>query len=370
MKILYLCNEVSRKNGWGIINHYTVSEAVDAGHQVYVLTEKDASNEKIDSVAYYPILFKVGKSKRDLLFLISSFVRLKKILSHNNFDVVHILVEPYLIYFSILSHKNIIFNLVGTYSLSIFKDSFFTSLYRISLLKVRCAISISEYTKKVFRQNVYFTQHIVCVPLAVDMTIFNRPPADLALKRPIFTFVGHLKERKGLIYAIQAIKSLVSDYPEIQLYIVGSDKDITGYVKRCKDEILKLGLTDNVKFLGFLKHQSEIAKLYERSIGNILPSVNTLDGAFEGFGLVHLEANACSILTIGSMDCGNESAIIDSVTGFLARQCDSIDLSEKMRKILDFYKEGTYNEHAETCYRYACSNSWKNYFSSIETCYL
>jgi glycosyltransferase involved in cell wall biosynthesis len=32
---------------------------------------------------------------------------------------------------------------------------------------------------------------------------------------------------------------------------------------------------------------------------------------FEGFGLVHVEANACGTLTIGTRNCGNEDAILE-----------------------------------------------------------
>ena len=65
------------------------------------------------------------------------------------------------------------------------------------------------------------------------------------------------------------------------------------------------------------------------AISNLLPSQN-VDGSFEGFGFVHLEAGRLATPSIGSLDCGNEDAIIDQKTGFLVAQNDLCGLAKRM----------------------------------------
>jgi len=366
MKILYICNEISKSNGWSVINYYTVKGALDAGHEVHVLTEINGQNLKLPGLKIHNFLFEAGAARKNILGLVKSFFQIQKLLKKNSYDIVHILVEPYLFYFSVLNHPRIVFSLVGTYAISIFKDSAFKALYLKALSKVHTFLAISQYTADFFAKTVFSPPSIHVVPLGVDMSVFNLPYDKNNEKEIAFTFVGHLKQRKGLGFAIEAINRLKQNHPAIKLYVVGSDKG--HYSDNCKSRVKELGLESNVLFLGFKSHQ-EIAELYQKCVGNVLPSVNATDGAFEGFGLIHLEANACSILTIGSNNCGNESAIKDGQTGFLAQQQDFQDLSKKMEEVIQIYLSGNYEKYAHLCYEHAKTNNWKNYFSSIQQYY-
>jgi glycosyltransferase involved in cell wall biosynthesis len=73
------------------------------------------------------------------------------------------------------------------------------------------------------------------------------------------------------------------------------------------ERIAQLGL--EVEFTGSLTHQ-ELLQTYSEARLNALPS-NSEGLHFEGFGLIHLEANACGTLTVGTLGSGNEDAIQD-----------------------------------------------------------
>ena len=362
MKILYVCNEVTKRNGWGVINFHTIKGAIESGHEVHVLTEVDAPSLIIAGVKYYPMLFDIGGIRQNPMQFIKSFFKLRNLLKSENYDVVHILVEPYLLYFSILNHPNIVLSLVGTYAISIFKDSALSTLYKRALAKVHRLLAISDYTAAYFRKNVTDAYPIFVVPLGVDMGVFNFRYDPNHMKKQWFTLVGQLKERKGVKVAIKAIANLKERYPEIKLHIIGADNG--NYAKSCKALVEELGVSGQVEFTGALS-QASLVDFYHNSIGNVLPSVNAEDGSFEGFGLIHLEANACSILTIGSKDCGNESAIKEGISGFLAEQNDDKSLSQCMEKIIKIHIDGDYEQYAHKCYQYAVQNSWDNYFKTV-----
>lgn len=366
VKLIYLCNEVSKRNGWCVINYYTVLNAKKAGHDVTVLTAKNAENEVISGIDYHQILFDIGQLRKDPKSAIRSLFQVRKIFKKEKPDLAHILVEPYLIYFAFLSRPRLVLTIVGTYAISIFQQSGLKLLYKVALRRAKSLIAISQYTADRFRRLVSEKRHIDVVTLGVDFDAFQAP--SRAERELAFSFVGYIKPRKGLIYAIKAIHILKQSYPEIKLYVVGLFDD-PGYGRICTGFISQHQLEKNVIFLGRLPHQ-EVKELYARSIMNLLPSYNSKEGSFEGFGLIHLEANAASTLTLGSKETGNESAIIDGKTGFLVQQENEHELASKMREAIEIYKNGKYDTYAKNCRDYARANSWEAYFKNLEAKYL
>lgn len=369
MKITYFCNEVSRKNGWCVINYYTVKEAVGAGHKVIVFTDSEADNIQIGGVTYYPILFKVGKIRDHIKNFFMGFLRVRQILSSERPDIVHILVEPYLIYFSILKHRHLVLTIVGTYAVSIFEKSGLRFLYKLALKKTQHLVAISDYTVTRFKRLIQYQKQISVVTLGVDLEAFSLNPLAAQTEKELsFCFVGHIKPRKGLIYALKATAILRNSVPHFKFYVAGLFED-EAYSRFCSQFVQDNQLEENVQFMGRLS-QEDIRTLYSKSILNLLPSYNTPDGSFEGFGLIHLEANAVSTLTLGSKDTGNESAIVDGVTGFLVSQENEHELASKMKQVIDIFKQGQYDWYAKKCVEHAKENSWDRYFKKLETVYL
>jgi glycosyltransferase involved in cell wall biosynthesis len=237
--------------------------------------------------------------------------------------------------------------------------------YRRALKKVSKIVSVSDYTAKRFLLSNTCVTPIRAVPLGVNCYSFSQFKPKLSKKEKAFVFVGHIKPRKGLIYAIQAIKILTRDYPEIKLYVIGSGSG--KYVEMCHKYVVDNDLDKNVIFMGLVSDEI-LKQVYHKCIGNILPSINESD-YFEGFGLIHLEANACGIPTIGSHDCGNESAIIDGKTGYLCNQKDVRCLAEKMKYIIQIFEKNQFLALSESCIKHAKNNDWKYYFMQLYQIY-
>jgi glycosyltransferase involved in cell wall biosynthesis len=351
-----------------VINFYTVEKAVASGNVVGVLTAVDAVNVPIAGVTYWPLLFSVGQIRRNPFFFVSSMWKVWKTLRLFQPDLVHILVEPYLIYFAFLKKTQSILTVVGTYSISIFKKSAVKFLYRYALNKIDMVTAISRYTEERFRTEICYEKKIPVITLGVDIDSFRPGESSLEIKKEkAFCFVGHIKPRKGLIYVLRAMALLKDTHEDIKLYVAGLFDD-PQYSQICRDFIESHGLQGQVKFLGLLNH-SQVQSLYSKSVLNLLPSFNSKEGSFEGFGLIHLEANAAGTLTLGSLNTGNECAIKDNSTGFLISQENEIALAEKMKLAIDIYQSGDYRAYASNCLQHARSQSWDNYYCKLNKLY-
>ncbi|GAB1790267.1 glycosyltransferase [Priestia megaterium] len=100
--------------------------------------------------------------------------------------------------------------------------------------------------------------------------------------------VGYLEERKGHIYVLKALKSLIKLFPGIKYYIVGNgpkEEELQTYVK-------ENNMSENVIFEGYKPHKEAIS-YFEKADIFILPSWN------EAFGVVYVEALAHSVPVIG-----------------------------------------------------------------------
>ena len=206
------------------------------------------------------------------------------------------------------------------------------------------------------------------LPLGVDYQLLSSLSETVSEKEISFCTIGAVKERKGALYSIKAIDIIKNKFPNVKLYIIGRNDN--KYAESCKDYVKLKQLQDNIEFLG-PKDWCDLPYIYNKCIANILHSVNVDTGDFEGFGLIHLEANCCNIPTIGTYDCGNETAIINGINGFLTKQKDVNQLSSVMEELIDMYinNRESYDNLCKSSKKHAESNSWKNYYKELNRIY-
>lgn len=94
-------------------------------------------------------------------------------------------------------------------------------------------------------------------------------------------FTGRLIRRKGVYDLIKIVSELKFTLPKIQLSIVGLGDEL----ENLKKEVSRLDLSDNIKFLGFLKETDKFRVLSQSKIF-VLPSLE------EGWGISLAEALA------------------------------------------------------------------------------
>jgi glycosyltransferase involved in cell wall biosynthesis len=129
---------------------------------------------------------------------------------------------------------------------------------------------------------------------------------------------------KGLDYTLKSLASLVNDFPEISLLVIGKMKK-GGHTFRLIDE---LGIKDKVFFKTSLTKE-EIAKEYASS------SIAIVSSLYEGFGYPVIEAMSCEIPLIAT----NVSSIPELVNDYakLIPSKNTNELSNAIRSILYDY---------------------------------
>ena len=237
-------------------------------------------------------------------------------------DLLHFMVEPYATASVPFRLPPTCITIHGTYAVAPFNGRLHTRmLYRAALRRARAVVCVSRFTRdrllgQVALDNVTVIQNGHGVrpedPRAVAET-------GKIQGQPILLGVGALKPRKGYHVALEAVAKLRGQFPDLRYYLVGDTSD-KGYVARLREQIAALCLESHAVITGPVS-DAELATFYRQADLFLLTPVNA-GTAFEGFGIVYLEANAYGLPVVGSWGCGAEEAIEDGVTGLLAPQHD------------------------------------------------
>jgi phosphatidylinositol alpha-1,6-mannosyltransferase len=137
---------------------------------------------------------------------------------------------------------------------------------------------------------------VITVPNGVDLDLFRN---NGQLRKRQIIAVGHLKWQKGYEYLLEAVYSLVTKDPEIQLLIAGSGELET----KLRSYAASLGLENNVRFLGTVPQYEIVERLNESRIF-VMASVS------EGFPKALLEAMACGVPAVVT-DVGECGPMVD-----------------------------------------------------------
>lgn len=140
--------------------------------------------------------------------------------------------------------------------------------------------------------------------------------------------VSSLIRRKGIDFNIYAVQKLVSKYPDLQYWIVGSGPERT----RLQNLVNQLGLGEKVRFLGLQPHGHALRYMAACTIFS-LPSWN------EAFGVVYIEAMALGKPVIGCQGEGPEDFIEHGKTGLLVKPRDVDSLVEALDFLLSHPEE-------------------------------
>ncbi|MEM5807813.1 MAG: glycosyltransferase [Candidatus Aenigmatarchaeota archaeon] len=212
-------------------------------------------------------------------------------------DIIHVhLPNPLASIATLLSKKK---NVVVTYHSDIIGKplAFIANFFTENLLKKASTIIVQSpnysNSSKILQK---YKNKTVVIPSCIDVKEYvitkkvkekiKKLKSALDLRRKfVVLFVGRLAPYKGLEYLIKAFKKVSDKFGDkIKLLIVG-EGDLK---QRLINEVVKLKLEKNVKFIGYVKDDDLIA-YYNLCDIFVLPSITRQ----EAFGLVQLEAMIC-----------------------------------------------------------------------------
>jgi len=157
------------------------------------------------------------------------------------------------------------------------------------------------------------------VPCGVNLDLFRPQPRDLARRRTgldragrLILYVGRIDPLKGLDRLLVALAGL-KDRRGLQLAVAGGDDGRQPELGRLKSLAGRLGIRDQVLFLGRVPHES-LPLYYSAADFLVLPSYH------ESFGLVALESLACGRPVVAARVGGLETIIHQGQNGWLVPQ--------------------------------------------------
>lgn len=158
--------------------------------------------------------------------------------------------------------------------------------------------------------------------------------------QPIILFLGRLGQRKGVEDLINAFAKVSIKFPSAELHL-GGDGDISTY----QAQVSSLGITERVKFLGWVAGENKKQCLADASI-YCLPSYN------EGFPMGVLEAMSAEVAVVASTVGGIPDAITNEKEGLLIEAGDINALAIALTTMLgDDEKRGNYKAAAKVKFK-------------------
>ncbi|MGA1875200.1 MAG: glycosyltransferase family 4 protein [bacterium] len=198
----------------------------------------------------------------------------------------------------------------------------------VSILSVHLLERLSQYLA---RQALIFTvgqemlnryqkRRLPAFPVIISLVsekdlMLNLPQEPRTPESIKLLSIGRLDPEKGLDYLIRAVEILIEDKKhKVSLTIVGKGRE----EPRLKREVQKRGLSQVVKFLGYVKNGPELLNLYREHDLFIIPSLTG-----EGLPQTILEAMACKIPVIATTVEGIPYFIHHKMNGWLIPPANS-----------------------------------------------
>lgn len=141
--------------------------------------------------------------------------------------------------------------------------------------------------------------------------------------------VARLVEKKGVTYAVSAMKKVVAVHNQVRYLIVG-DGPLEAELQQ---QINETGLQDHVQMLGW-KNQEEINTLTAGTDIFLLPSVTASSGDKEGVPVVLMEAMARAIPVVSTVHSGIPELVDTDKSGYLVPERDIDSLADRLISLI------------------------------------
>ena len=158
-----------------------------------------------------------------------------------------------------------------------------------------------------------------------------RSAVDDGPTRTRILLCGRFVEKKGMTYALQALRIVVASHPEVLLVVVGGGP----LEARLCHQVNQLGLQRQVRMRGLLSYAAYLEELHQDDF-LICPSVTTADGDSEGGApTVLLKAQACGLPVVATRHADIPYVVQDGQSAFLVPERDVPALADRMTWLLE-----------------------------------
>jgi glycosyltransferase involved in cell wall biosynthesis len=174
------------------------------------------------------------------------------------------------------------------------------------------------------------TTHAEVIPTGLQASSFTpgdgvafRAKYDIAQRRPVLLFVGRVAHEKNIGFLLSMVQRVRQEVLDILFVIAGEGPALKGL----EADVNRLGLADNVKFIGYLDRHTELNSCYRA--GNIF----VFSSRTETQGLVLLEAMAQGVPVVSIAEMGTRDVLCEGQGVRIARE-EVGDFSSKVMQLL------------------------------------
>lgn len=343
MKVLHVINNLSSGGAEKLLKDFVIiaSNDYDIKFDILILTDKNNVFDKELSDKG----IKIYKSKYKSIYDPRNIVFIRKLIEKNNYDIVHSHLFPSFYWVAVASlfakgKVKYVFTEHSTHNRRR-ERLYFRYLEKYIYSRFDKIVSISDMTQVKLldwlKLNKKLLDRFVVIENGIDIRKYREAvPYNKSEINSMFDedtklicMVGRFTEQKDQLTVIRAVSRLPKN---VHLILVGEGPLKKQYV----DYVQKLSLKDRVHFLGFREDVHRILKTVD---------IVVLSSNWEGFGLAAVEGMAAGKPVIASNVPGLSEVVRGA--GILFEKGDYIDLSEKIKKLLEDKK--LYNEIQEKC---------------------
>lgn len=200
-----------------------------------------------------------------------------------------------------------------------------------SLESAQGLFPVSQYTADILRGMGLSEQRIHIVPNGVDVHKFYPRKKRMKKSYPVILTVSRLDAHKGHDYVLKALALLAEKGIDFTYLIAGRGEE----ERKLKMQARELGLSEKVKFLGFVP-DGELPELYANSDIYVMAS-RAMPGRMdliEGFGIAFLEASASGLPVVAGRSGGVPDAVRDGKTGLLVTPDDESEIADALQRLI------------------------------------
>ena len=359
MQIALFSSTINPKDGYGNITKEYCAQLTQRGLSFVLFLPR--SQKEVTNTAHYP--FEIRFELPEYIFRIYQPKALGyfKAIDVSEFDLVHSLFAfPYCVLAQRSAkkyQKPYIMGAQGTHGvrpLSYFPEKYFLK----SCYKHAAAITVpSEYTKQKICEYAGTQYPITVIHNGVHFDRFQQR-TDVQSVRNLYTgkkillTVGGLWGRKGHDLVLRMLPLVLQKNPNVVYVIVGDGNSKENLEKLAKE----LGVQDSVDFAGRKSGDELVA--YFKACDVYVHTPKVLDLKFEGFGIVYLEASACSRPIVATDAGGIRDAVLDGETGLIADDGDIQGIADRVIQLLEDSSMAA--KMGEAGLAYAQENDWNS----------
>lgn len=188
---------------------------------------------------------------------------------------------------------------------------------RTAILDADAVIAVSEGTRQdILRVYPLPPERVNVIYNGIDVAEYRRTEDATALKAygvdpstPYVLFVGRITRQKGVTHLVDAIRYMPRDTQVVLCAGAPDTPEIAAEMREKVQESRKLN--KRVVWIEKMVTRAETIQLYSHARVFCCPSV------YEPFGIINLEAMACSAPVVASATGGIKEVVVDGETGYL-----------------------------------------------------